>query len=89
LVNLVEDWKVLRGYAGNKRGFYQILENEKSIEIRVKVGELGFKRGFENKDDQLLVDILGLCKSKNYIEVINNIMDTYFFEHVPEMSREN
>jgi hypothetical protein len=88
LVNLVEEWKVLEGYAGNKRGFYQILENKKAIEIRVKVGELGFKRDFENKEDQLPVDILGFCKSKNYIEISNNIMDAYFFEHIPEAKKE-
>jgi len=89
LVNLVEDWKVLEVYAGNKRGFYQILENQKSMEIRVKVGELGFSREFENKEDQLLIDILGYCKSKNYIEISNNIMDAYFFEHIPEANKEN
>jgi len=88
LVNLVEEWKVLENYAGFKRGFYQIIDDEKAMEIRVKVGELGFKRGFGNKEDPLLINILGFCKSKGYIEVSNNIMDEFFFKHIPEEKEE-
>jgi hypothetical protein len=88
LVNLVEDWKVLRAYAGFKQGFYQIIEDKKTIEILVKVGSLGFKKEFTNKEDPLLVDVLGFCESKNYIEVSNNIMDEFFFKHIPEEKKE-
>ncbi len=88
MVNLVEDWKVLENYAGFKRGFYQIIDDEKAIEIRVKVGELGFKKEFTNKEDTLLIDILDFCKSNKYIEVSNNIMDEFFFKHIPEEKEE-
>ena len=87
MVNLVEEWKVLENYAGFKRGFYQIIDDEKAMEIRVKVGELGFKTEFENKEDTLLNKILDFCKSKRYIEVSNNIMDEYFFQHIPEADK--
>jgi len=38
LVNLVEDWKVLEEYAGDKQGFYQILGDAEAVEIRVAIG---------------------------------------------------
>jgi len=87
LVDVVKDWKVLMAYAGYKQGFYQIIEDEKTIEIRVNVGKLGFKTEFENKEDPLLNKILDFCKSKRYIEVSNNIMDEYFFQHIPEADK--
>jgi len=88
LVNLVEDWKVLEEYAGFKRGFYQILHGEKSTEVRLKVGELGFIKKFTDKEDPLLNSILNFCKTNHYIEVSNNIMDQFFFEHIPEEKHE-
>jgi hypothetical protein len=88
LVNLVEDWKVLENYAGFKRGFYQLIDDEQVIEIRLKVGELGFKKEFTNKEDTSLINILDFCKSKKYIEVSNNIMDEFFFKHIPEKEEE-
>lgn len=42
MVNLVEDWEILEGYAENhKRGFYQVLDLAKTVEIRVSLGGLG------------------------------------------------
>jgi len=35
MVNLVEDWKILAEYSGDKQGLYQILESDKNVEIRV------------------------------------------------------
>jgi len=74
-------------YAGYKQGFYQIIEDEKIIEIRVNVGRLGFKKDFMNKEDTLLNKILDFCKSKKYIEISNNIMGEYFFQHIPEADK--
>jgi len=87
MVDIVKDWKVLMAYAGYKQGFYQIIEDKNAIEIRVNVGKLGFKTEFENKEDPLLNKILDFCKSKRYIEVSNNIMDEYFFQHIPEADK--
>ena len=81
MVNLVDDWEVLEEYAENhKRGFYQALCDAKSVEIRVFVGGLGFKKGFENADDPLLNRILAFCKSQKYIKISENIRDEYFFK---------
>ena len=84
MVELVENWTTIKEYAGNKQGFYQIIEDQTSTEIRVHVSRLGFKKQFDNKDDPLLKSILEFCKSKKFIPVISNIMDQYFFEHIPE-----
>jgi hypothetical protein len=88
MVDIIEDWTLLKRYAGYKQGFYQVTEDKKAIGIRVNVGRLGFKRNFENNEDPLLVEILDFCKSKGYIEVSNNIMQEYFFEHIPEGKKE-
>ena len=89
MVETVKDWNILKAYAGYKQGFYQIIENQKVTEIRVNVGRLGFKKKFENKNDPMLNNILGFCKSNGYIEVSNNIMKEYFFEHIPEGTKKN
>jgi len=87
LVYLVEDWKVLEGYAGFKQGFCQVIEDKKATEIRVKVGKLDFKGKFQNEEDLLLNKILDFCKSKNCIEVSSNITDDYFFKYIGEVKR--
>jgi hypothetical protein len=78
LVNLVEEWKVLEAYAGDKQGFYQVLAE--AVEIRVAIGRLGFKKQFENKADSLLNRILGFCRSREYIRVSESIRDEFFFK---------
>ena len=84
MVDTVNEWKTIEDYSGNKQGFYQLLESPKETEIRVHVGRLGFKRKFQNKEDPELKEILEFCKSKNFIEISSNIMDQFFFEHIPE-----
>jgi len=80
LVNLVEDWEVLEKYAGDKRGFYQVLGNDDLLEVRVLVGKLGFRKEFKNKDDPLLTHILGFCKIRGYIKVSESVREEFFFK---------
>ncbi len=80
LVNLVDNWEVLEEYAGEKQGFYQLLGVDGTIEIRVSVGKLGFKKEFESGKDELLTRILDFCKSKRYIRISENIRDEQFFK---------
>ena len=49
VVNIIEDWDVLEEYAGEKLGFFQLLENDGMTEIRVLTGRLGFKREFKTE----------------------------------------
>jgi hypothetical protein len=81
LVNLVEEWEALEEYAENhKHGFYQVLVDDKNMEIRVAVGGLGFKKEFNNHGDSLLNRILVFCKSQRYIKINENIRDEHFFK---------
>ena len=81
MVNLVEDWQILEDYAGDKRGFYQILDSEAdTIEIRVAIGRLGFKKRLAAQEDTLLKRITSFCESRNYIKISESIRDDFFFK---------
>ena len=80
MVNLVEEWEVLEAYAGDKQGFYQLLTDAETVEIRVATGRLGFKKEFDNKADTLLNHILTFCKSRSYIKIRENVRDEFFFK---------
>jgi hypothetical protein len=80
VVNIIEDWGVLEEYAGEKLGFYQILEDDGSVEIRVQTGRVGFKKEFEKLDDPLLTRVLEFCKKRRYIQISQNLRDEEFFK---------
>jgi len=81
LVNLVEEWEILEDYAGDKQGFYQIIEDgAETVEIRVAIGRLGFKKEFNNKGDTLLNRILSFCKFRKFIKVSETVRDEFFFK---------
>ena len=79
MVNLVEDWQTIEEYAGDKQGFYQILQG-KGVEIRLTVGKLGFKHSFDNSKDPLLERIIKFCGFQNYVKISENIRDEQFFK---------
>ena len=80
MVNLVEDWLTMEEYAGDKQGFYQILQGGKGVEIRVTVGKLGYKESFDNAKDPLLERIIKFCGFQNYVKISENIRDEQFFK---------
>jgi hypothetical protein len=80
LVNLVEDWEVLEGYAGDKQGYYQILGNDGSVEVRVAIGRLGFKKEFDKKSDPLFSRILAFCNARRYVRINETVRDEMFFK---------
>ena len=80
MVNLVEDWETIEEYAGDKQGFFQILQGGKGVEIRVTVGRLGYKQSFENSENQLLDRIIKFCDFQNYAKISENIRDEQFFK---------
>ena len=79
LVNLIEDWEVLEEYAGEKLGFYQLLGNDGTIEIRVQTGRIGYKQEFKAGDDPDLLKILDFCKKHRYIQISESMRDEQFF----------
>jgi hypothetical protein len=80
LVNVVEDWELLEEYAGEKLGFYQILNWDGKVEVRVLTGKLGFRKEFEAPDDPELTRILGFCKRRQFIRISQNVRDEAFFK---------
>ena len=80
LVNLIEDWDVLAEYAGEKLGFYQILGNDGTIEIRVQTGRIGYRKEFKAGDDPELLSILDFCKKHRYIQISEHMRDEEFFK---------
>ncbi len=81
MVNLVEDWEVLQEYAGDKQGYYQVLGDEetKQVEIRLAVGRLGFRRIFEKTPDPLLSEIMTFCRARKYVRISETVRDELFF----------
>jgi len=80
LVNIVEDWDVIEEYAGEKMGFYQQLDNDGKIEIKVQTGKVGYLKEFESDSDKLLTRILDFCRRHRYIQICENVHDDQFFK---------
>jgi hypothetical protein len=80
LVNVVEDWKVLEEYAGEKLGFYQINGVCGKVEIRVVTGKIGFKQEYEDANDKEFVRIRDFCEKRHFIRISENVRDEAFFK---------
>ncbi|PVX25737.1 MAG: hypothetical protein CW691_03615 [Candidatus Bathyarchaeum sp.] len=80
MVNLVEDWESIEEYAGDKQGFYQVLQGGIGVEIRVTVGKLGYKQSFDNSKDPVLERIIKFCGFQSYVKISENIRDEQFFK---------
>ena len=80
VVNIIEEWNVLVEYAGEKLGFYQLLDSDGVIEIRVQTGRIGYKKEFEAGNNKLLNEILDFCKKHRFIQVCENMRDEQFFK---------
>ncbi len=80
MVNLIEEWEVLEKYTGQKLGFYQLINNDGSFEIRVQTGKIGIKKEFKTGDDPDLIKILDFCEKKFFIQVSEHLRDEDFFK---------
>ena len=80
LVNIVEDWDVIEEYAGEKMGFYQRLDIDGKIEVKIQTGRVGYIKEFESESDKLLTRILEFCRRHRYIRVCENVRDDQFFK---------
>jgi hypothetical protein len=78
VVNLVEDWSILAEYAGEKLGFYQLIAGNKTFQVRVQTGRLGFIGEFST-EDPVLQEIKKFCE-KRFIKVSEHIRDEDFFK---------
>ena len=80
LVFIVEDWDIVKEYACHKDGFYQIISSGEGEEIRLKSGQIGFLKNFDNPNDPLLEKIKKFCKDGHYIKVNGHIWSENFFK---------
>jgi len=80
LVNLVEDWEDIEDQTKWCRyGVYQIRETVDGVEVRVRIGQFGYKKTFQNKEDQQLTRIMEFCKQEDFIKVLGTVPDDFFF----------
>jgi len=80
LVNIVEDWENIEDQTKWCRyGIYQIHEELDGVEVRVRVGQFGYKKTFQSKDDKELNRILDFCKHEGFIKVLGTVPDEFFF----------
>lgn len=80
MVNLIEDWKILEEYAGEKLGFYQLLKRDGKAELRVQTGKIGFVKQYEDLNDKELKEILDFCQKRGFIQISEHIRDEDFFK---------
>ena len=80
VVNLIEDWNVLKEYAGEKLGFYQLLSRDGKCEIRVQTGRVGFVKQYSDLNDKELNEILDFCRKRRFIQISEHVRDEDFFK---------
>lgn len=67
VVYIVDNWKEMEAYSGDvKNGYYQILNVDGEVEIRVQVGRLGLIKKFKDPLDPLLSEIIDFCTHKYF-----------------------
>jgi hypothetical protein len=79
LVNLIDNWEILKEYTGGKLGFYQLRELDGNFEIRVVTGRLGFKKEYADANDKEFKEILEFCKIRRFIQVSQYLREDEFF----------
>lgn len=81
MVSIVEKWEEMEAYSGQvKNGYYQIIETDGTIELRVQLYRLGFIKEFKDDNDPLLNRILSFCRGRKYFNVSKTVRDELFFK---------
>ncbi len=89
MVNIVEDWKVVKDYAtkaSSQTGrAYQVSDIEtqdkkKVVLLRVLVGKFGFQMEFPDRNDDVYREIMDFCKYERFLNVSKTIPDEQFFQ---------
>ena len=81
----MEEWETLEKYsrqasADKLTGLYQIIEVDGKAEIRVWIGNCGFKKQYETPADKELMEIRDFCWKEQFTEICGNIPDDKFFD---------
>jgi len=49
------------------------------VEVRVRVGQFGYKKIFQNQEDKQLKRILEFCRHEGFIKVLGTVPNDFFF----------
>lgn len=80
-MNIIDEWEVFAKYAHEKVGFYQILGENKNIEVRVTAGKAGFIKEFKDARDPMLTIVLEFCENeRSFVRVSQAVRDEVFFK---------
>jgi len=61
-----------------RRGVYQVIEEPKSVEVRIRAGRYGFIGSYEREKPELQA-VLKFCEIKGFIKIRGIIRDEAFF----------
>ena len=79
LVYILEDFEGLEKCAGNLPGLYQVIESGGKFEIRVRIGNFGWKKEFTTDKDQRYLDVLDFCWM-HCAKISGTTPDCFFFK---------
>jgi len=71
----------LRNILGKKLGFYKMLSNYRTIEIRVQTRKIGYKKKFAVGDDLLLTKILNFYEKRRFIPKTQLALNSCIFPY--------
>jgi len=76
----VEDWDCIEDQTKWCRyGVYQTRGRLDGVEVRVRVGQFGYKKTFQNQEDKQLKRILEFCRHEGFIKVLGTVPNDFFF----------
>jgi len=80
MVELVERFQDFVEVADHHRvGVYQVIEDGKSVEIRIRAGRYGYVGSYEPENPELQA-ALKYCEAKGFIKIRGHIPDEAFFK---------
>jgi len=79
MVELVERFQDFIEIADHHRiGVYQVIEEPKSVEVRIRAGRYGYVGSYERENPELKT-VLKYCEVKGFIKIRGIIRDEAFF----------
>ena len=80
LIGVTDNWDAFKACCGQGFGVFQLLENEFSLEIKILVERIAFKKEFTDYGDKLLNNILTFCKNHGYLQLSQTSQADQFFK---------
>ena len=79
MVELVERFQDFIEIAEHvRRGVYQLVEEDKNVEVRIRAGRYGYVGSYEPENPELKA-VLKYCQFKGFVKIRGIIRDEQFF----------